>query len=149
MVKHRGESSKIGQSGPLPQAAAGGLQVQTHSQAVGAAHEECDSEQDECEERLHTKDNGLLQTEVPTSAYRTHSYLQAKIGYKANQTRAAKPTASPLLAVQALLTIALFTKVELPAAPDHSHDYVPLHGTHWYLHLDFFLGGIQPPYVDD
>ncbi|RWW48741.1 hypothetical protein BHE74_00045159 [Ensete ventricosum] len=28
MVKHRGESSKMGQAGPLPQAAVGGLQVQ-------------------------------------------------------------------------------------------------------------------------
>ncbi|RWW74561.1 hypothetical protein BHE74_00017489 [Ensete ventricosum] len=36
MVRHLGESSKIGQIGPLPQAAAGGLQVQTRSQAVGA-----------------------------------------------------------------------------------------------------------------
>ncbi|RRT40385.1 hypothetical protein B296_00043127 [Ensete ventricosum] len=35
-----------------------------------------------------------------TSAYKTYLYLQAKIGHKANQTRAAKPTASPLLAVQ-------------------------------------------------
>ncbi|RWW76169.1 hypothetical protein BHE74_00015761 [Ensete ventricosum] len=51
-------------------------------------------------ERLHTKDNGSLQTEVPTSAYKTHSYLQAKIDHKANQTRAAKPTVRPLLAVQ-------------------------------------------------
>ncbi|RWW38474.1 hypothetical protein BHE74_00056287 [Ensete ventricosum] len=37
----------------------------------------------------------------------------------------------------------------LPAAPDRSHDHIPLHETHWYLHLDFFLGGIQPPYADD
>ncbi|RRT63104.1 hypothetical protein B296_00017779 [Ensete ventricosum] len=51
-------------------------------------------------ERLHTKDNGPLQTEVSTSAYKTHSYLQAKIGHKANQNRTAKPTAGPLLAVQ-------------------------------------------------
>ncbi|RZR79001.1 hypothetical protein BHM03_00004565 [Ensete ventricosum] len=35
-----------------------------------------------------------------TSAYKTYLYLQAKMGHKANQTRAAKPTASPLLAVQ-------------------------------------------------
>ncbi|RZR99246.1 hypothetical protein BHM03_00028752, partial [Ensete ventricosum] len=48
----------------------------------------------------HTKDNGPLQTEIPTSAYKTHSYLQANIGHKANQTRAAKSTASPLLAIQ-------------------------------------------------
>ncbi|RWW40258.1 hypothetical protein BHE74_00054345 [Ensete ventricosum] len=41
-----------------------------------------------------------------------------------------------------VLTVALFTEVELPTAPDHSHDRVLLHGTHWYLHLDFFLGGI-------
>ncbi|RWW47236.1 hypothetical protein BHE74_00046784 [Ensete ventricosum] len=53
-------------------------------------------------ERLHTKDNGPLQIEVSTSAYKTHSYLQAKIGHKANQNRAAKPTAGPLLAVQDL-----------------------------------------------
>ncbi|RWW86955.1 hypothetical protein BHE74_00004249 [Ensete ventricosum] len=33
MVKYRGESSKMGQAGPLPQAAASGLQVQTRSQA--------------------------------------------------------------------------------------------------------------------
>ncbi|RZR99638.1 hypothetical protein BHM03_00029214 [Ensete ventricosum] len=51
-------------------------------------------------ERLHTKDNGPLQIEVPKSAYKTHSYLQAKIGHKANQTRATKPTTSPLPAVQ-------------------------------------------------
>ncbi|RWW08407.1 hypothetical protein GW17_00028159 [Ensete ventricosum] len=49
MAKHRGESSKMGQAGPLPQEAAGGLQVQTRSQAVGAAHEERNSEQDERE----------------------------------------------------------------------------------------------------
>ncbi|RWW49126.1 hypothetical protein BHE74_00044776 [Ensete ventricosum] len=49
----------------------------------------------------------------------------------------------------ALLAVALFTEVELPTAPDHSHDHIPLHGTHWYLHLDFFLGGIQPSYTDN
>ncbi|RWW21266.1 hypothetical protein GW17_00014587, partial [Ensete ventricosum] len=49
MAKHYGESSKMGQAGPLPQAAAGGLQVQTHSQTAGAAHEERGSEQDKCE----------------------------------------------------------------------------------------------------
>ncbi|RWV78504.1 hypothetical protein GW17_00060527 [Ensete ventricosum] len=49
MVKHRGESSKMGQVGPLLLAAAGGLQVQTHSQTGGAAHEEHYSEQDERE----------------------------------------------------------------------------------------------------
>ncbi|RWW54035.1 hypothetical protein BHE74_00039405, partial [Ensete ventricosum] len=47
MAKHYGESSKIGQAGLLPQAATGELQVQTCSQAAGAAHEERDSEQDE------------------------------------------------------------------------------------------------------
>ncbi|RZR88477.1 hypothetical protein BHM03_00016057 [Ensete ventricosum] len=51
-------------------------------------------------ERLHTKDNDPLQTEVPTSAYKIHPYLQVKIDHKANQTRAAKPTASSLLAIQ-------------------------------------------------
>ncbi|KAJ8512127.1 hypothetical protein OPV22_002561 [Ensete ventricosum] len=54
-----------------------------------------------------------------------------------------------LLESTALLAVALFTEVELPVAPDHSHDHVPLHGTHWYLHLDFFLDGTQPPYADD
>ncbi|RWW89079.1 hypothetical protein BHE74_00001990, partial [Ensete ventricosum] len=49
MVRHRGESSKMGQAGPLLQAAAGGLQVQTRSQIAGAAYEERDSEQDERE----------------------------------------------------------------------------------------------------
>ncbi|RWW67223.1 hypothetical protein BHE74_00025351, partial [Ensete ventricosum] len=49
MVRHRSESSKMGQAGPLLQAAAGGLQVQTHSQTVGAAYEEHGSEQDERE----------------------------------------------------------------------------------------------------
>ncbi|RRT49177.1 hypothetical protein B296_00027232 [Ensete ventricosum] len=49
MAKHRGESSKMGQAEPLPQAAIGGLQVQTRSQTTGAAHEECDSEQYERE----------------------------------------------------------------------------------------------------
>ncbi|RWV96188.1 hypothetical protein GW17_00041126, partial [Ensete ventricosum] len=49
MAKHHVESSKMGQAGPLPQAATGGLQVQTHSQTTGAAHEERGSEQDECE----------------------------------------------------------------------------------------------------
>ncbi|RZS24070.1 hypothetical protein BHM03_00057103 [Ensete ventricosum] len=49
MVKHHGESSKMGQAEPLLQAAAGGQQVQTQSQTVGAAHEEHDSEQDERE----------------------------------------------------------------------------------------------------
>ncbi|RZR96792.1 hypothetical protein BHM03_00025851 [Ensete ventricosum] len=49
MVKHHGESSKMGQAGPLLQAAAGGLQVQTRSQTMGAAPEERYSEQDERE----------------------------------------------------------------------------------------------------
>ncbi|RWV97706.1 hypothetical protein GW17_00039488 [Ensete ventricosum] len=49
MAKHCGESSKMGQVRPLPQAATGGLQVQTRSQAAGAAHEEHDSEQGEHE----------------------------------------------------------------------------------------------------
>ncbi|RWW70482.1 hypothetical protein BHE74_00021843 [Ensete ventricosum] len=49
MVKHHDESSKMGQAEPLLQAIAGGQQVQTHSQTVGAAHEERDSEQDERE----------------------------------------------------------------------------------------------------
>ncbi|RWW05695.1 hypothetical protein GW17_00031016, partial [Ensete ventricosum] len=48
-----------------------------------------------------------------------------------------------------LFVVALFTEVELPAAPDHSYDHVPLYGTHWYLHLDFFLDGINPLYVDN
>ncbi|RRT35560.1 hypothetical protein B296_00056416 [Ensete ventricosum] len=39
----------MGQAGPLLQVAAGGLQVQTRSKTIGAAHEERDSEQDECE----------------------------------------------------------------------------------------------------
>ncbi|RWV84784.1 hypothetical protein GW17_00053477 [Ensete ventricosum] len=39
----------MGQARLLLQATAGGLQVQTRSQAVGAAHEERDSEQGECE----------------------------------------------------------------------------------------------------
>ncbi|RRT38066.1 hypothetical protein B296_00018630 [Ensete ventricosum] len=50
-MKHRGESSKMGQAGPLFQAAAGGLQVQTRSQTIGATHEERDSEQDDHEVR--------------------------------------------------------------------------------------------------
>ncbi|RWW69692.1 hypothetical protein BHE74_00022693 [Ensete ventricosum] len=49
MAKHHGESSKMGQAGPLPQVAASGLQVQTRSQTAGAAHEEHDSEHDERE----------------------------------------------------------------------------------------------------
>ncbi|RZS22977.1 hypothetical protein BHM03_00055806 [Ensete ventricosum] len=48
-MKHRGESSKMEQAGPLLQAVVGGLQVQTRSQTVGAAHEERGSEQDERE----------------------------------------------------------------------------------------------------
>ncbi|RWV83471.1 hypothetical protein GW17_00054911, partial [Ensete ventricosum] len=48
-MKHRGESSKMEQAGPLLQAVLGGLQVQTRSQTVGAAHEERGSEQDERE----------------------------------------------------------------------------------------------------
>ncbi|RWV86147.1 hypothetical protein GW17_00051988, partial [Ensete ventricosum] len=51
MAKHRRESSKMGQAGPLPQAAASGLQVQTRSQNAGAAHEERGSEHDEREVR--------------------------------------------------------------------------------------------------
>ncbi|RWW19156.1 hypothetical protein GW17_00016813 [Ensete ventricosum] len=39
-----------------------------------------------------------------TNVYKTPLYLQAKIGHKANQNRAAKPTASPLLAVQGMYT---------------------------------------------
>ncbi|RWW44056.1 hypothetical protein BHE74_00050216 [Ensete ventricosum] len=49
MVKHGGKSSKMGQVGPLPQATAGGLQVHIYLQAVGAAHKERGSEQDEQE----------------------------------------------------------------------------------------------------
>ncbi|RRT40199.1 hypothetical protein B296_00036505 [Ensete ventricosum] len=49
MAKHHGESSKMGQAGPLPQAAIGGLQIQTCSLVVGAAHEEYDNEQNERE----------------------------------------------------------------------------------------------------
>ncbi|RWV89360.1 hypothetical protein GW17_00048492 [Ensete ventricosum] len=49
MAKHRSELSKMGQAGPLPQAAASGLQVQTRSQTAGAAHEERSSEHDERE----------------------------------------------------------------------------------------------------
>ena len=49
MAKHRGESSKTGQAGPLPQAAAGGLYVHTRSHAVGAAQEERGNEHDERE----------------------------------------------------------------------------------------------------
>ncbi|RWV90162.1 hypothetical protein GW17_00047655 [Ensete ventricosum] len=49
LPKHRGESSKMRQAGPLPQAAASGLQVQTHSQTTGIAHEERSSEHEECE----------------------------------------------------------------------------------------------------
>ncbi|RWW78475.1 hypothetical protein BHE74_00013306 [Ensete ventricosum] len=49
MVKHRGESSKMGQAAPLLQAAVGGLQVQTHKQTVGVANEDHGSEQDERE----------------------------------------------------------------------------------------------------
>ncbi|RWV84648.1 hypothetical protein GW17_00053625 [Ensete ventricosum] len=49
MVKHHGESSKMGQAGPLLQAAAVGLQVQTRSQTIIAAHEERGSEQDKRE----------------------------------------------------------------------------------------------------
>ncbi|RZS22659.1 hypothetical protein BHM03_00055465 [Ensete ventricosum] len=45
MVKHHGESSKIGQAGSLLQVATGGLQVQTCSQVAGAAHKERGSEQ--------------------------------------------------------------------------------------------------------
>ncbi|RWW58496.1 hypothetical protein BHE74_00034636 [Ensete ventricosum] len=33
----------------------------------------------------------------------------------------------------AFLVVALFTEVELPAAPNHSYDHVPLHGTHCHL----------------
>ncbi|RZR97335.1 hypothetical protein BHM03_00026491 [Ensete ventricosum] len=51
MAKHRGESSKMGQAGPLPQADASGLQVQTRSQTAGAAHGEHNSEHDEREVR--------------------------------------------------------------------------------------------------
>ncbi|RZS09072.1 hypothetical protein BHM03_00040141, partial [Ensete ventricosum] len=49
MVKHRGESSKMGKAGPLPRAVASGLQVQTRSQTAGAAQEERNSEHDERE----------------------------------------------------------------------------------------------------
>ncbi|RWW15074.1 hypothetical protein GW17_00021090 [Ensete ventricosum] len=49
MVRHHGESSKMGQAGPLLQAAVGGLHVQTRSQTAGAAYEERSSEQDERE----------------------------------------------------------------------------------------------------
>ncbi|RWW00663.1 hypothetical protein BHE74_00046196 [Ensete ventricosum] len=51
MTKHHGKSSKMGQAEPLPQAAVGGLQVQTCSQTPGVAHEERDNKQDEREVR--------------------------------------------------------------------------------------------------
>ncbi|RWW05756.1 hypothetical protein GW17_00030953 [Ensete ventricosum] len=49
MAKYRGESSKMGQVRPLPQATVGALQVQTRLQTAGAAHEGRDSEQDKRE----------------------------------------------------------------------------------------------------
>ncbi|RRT47674.1 hypothetical protein B296_00053575 [Ensete ventricosum] len=49
MVKHRGKLSKMGQARPLPQVATGGLQMQTRSQAIGAAQEEYDNERDKRE----------------------------------------------------------------------------------------------------
>ncbi|RRT75632.1 hypothetical protein B296_00002347 [Ensete ventricosum] len=49
MEKHRGESSKMGQAGSLPQAAASGLQVQTRSKITGVAQEERGNEHDERE----------------------------------------------------------------------------------------------------
>ncbi|RWW37912.1 hypothetical protein BHE74_00056912 [Ensete ventricosum] len=49
MAKHHGESSKMGQAEPLPQAVAGGLQVQTHSQTARVTHEERNNEQDQRE----------------------------------------------------------------------------------------------------
>ncbi|CAL9127560.1 unnamed protein product, partial [Musa textilis] len=49
MAKQRGESSKMGQAGMLPQAAAGGLHVQTRLLAVGAVREERGSEHEERE----------------------------------------------------------------------------------------------------
>ncbi|RWW40427.1 hypothetical protein BHE74_00054162 [Ensete ventricosum] len=51
MAKHRGESSKMGQARPLPQAAAGGLQLQTRLQTARAACNERGSEQDKREVR--------------------------------------------------------------------------------------------------
>ncbi|RWV83648.1 hypothetical protein GW17_00054716 [Ensete ventricosum] len=51
MVKHRGELSKMEQAGPLFQVAAGGLQVQTHSQTIRVVHKEHDNKQDEREVR--------------------------------------------------------------------------------------------------
>ncbi|RWW05383.1 hypothetical protein GW17_00031344 [Ensete ventricosum] len=50
--------------------------------------------------RLHIRIMVHYRPKSPISAYKTYLYLQAKIGHKTNQTRAAKPTASPLLAVQ-------------------------------------------------
>ncbi|RRT31781.1 hypothetical protein B296_00037183 [Ensete ventricosum] len=49
MVKHHGESSKMGQAGPLLQAAAGGLQVKSRSQTAGDTYDERGSEQDKRE----------------------------------------------------------------------------------------------------
>ncbi|RZR78010.1 hypothetical protein BHM03_00003231 [Ensete ventricosum] len=49
MAKYRGESSKMGQVGPLPQAAVGALQVQTCLQTAEAAHEGRGNEQDKRE----------------------------------------------------------------------------------------------------
>ncbi|RRT54996.1 hypothetical protein B296_00025112 [Ensete ventricosum] len=49
MAKYHGESSKMEQARPLPQVVVGGLLVQTCSQPIRAAHEEHNSEQDECE----------------------------------------------------------------------------------------------------
>ncbi|RWV87647.1 hypothetical protein BHE74_00043580 [Ensete ventricosum] len=63
MAKHRGESSKMGQAEPLPQAAVGVLQVQTPSQVVVADHEEHGSAQDEREvgysSRVEEEQSGL------------------------------------------------------------------------------------------
>ncbi|RWW79027.1 hypothetical protein BHE74_00012714 [Ensete ventricosum] len=63
-----------------------------------------------------------------------HSYLQAKIGHKANQTRAVKLTTSPLLAVQGMYTNrrtqtnmsissnTLFTFLSVTFSPTYSFD---------------------------
>ncbi|RRT55252.1 hypothetical protein B296_00027469 [Ensete ventricosum] len=63
-----------------------------------------------------------------------YSYLQAKIGHQANQTTAAKPTASPLLAVQGMYTNrrtqtnmcissnTLFTLLSVTFSPTYSFD---------------------------
>ncbi|RRT68807.1 hypothetical protein B296_00026325 [Ensete ventricosum] len=79
----------------------------------------------------------------PTSAYKTYLYLQAKMGHKANQTQAVKPTASPLLVVQGLVAD-IPTQVSVP---DEVFDLILQVASFLCVMTVFPVKAIIPPFI--